>query len=416
MGFRSLMKKVGAEATKEAEKYLASQTGDKPAPQQAAAAAAPEPPNYDPANPPTRWEKAISATNGIVSQVSKIDPDGVDVVCFPGSGTGEGGWEYDVHRNVKDAAGLEALVTTAQPGGGCFMGRAMDFVLDEAFERGFDERPCSVLVLTAGLPSDREALTDRLKDAAKKVEKDSDLTVTFVQVGDDPGAERYLSQLDTELTVTSASGEHIDIVDTIKDEDVQKAVEEMKGGEDSSGATGGILGAITGAALGAGGLYLANKIQNDKRTKGWNGRWKCVYEGEEVCVLEVKDDGEGTLEITGWQEEEAGTTSGTYAANDEGGFNIQHVNPGNENEVIVGTVEDEHNVAWDDGTRWEEVPPDGVHWAAYAGAAAAGAGAGGATGYLLDKKFFHKAANKVESDYVVVLDRSAFMSIPDTGK
>mmetsp|Transcript_33451 Transcript_33451/g.54633 ORF Transcript_33451/g.54633 Transcript_33451/m.54633 type:complete len:408 (-) Transcript_33451:136-1359(-) len=407
MGFRSLLKKVEAEATKEVEKYLSASTANKDKAPDA------KPPKYDPATPPTRWEKAVFAMNGIVAQVSHIDPDGVDVVCFPGSG-GEGGMGYDIYRNVKDIKGLEALVTAHEPKGDCKMGEAMDVVLKEAFERGFEERPCSVLVLTAGRPSDHEALSKSLADAAKKVNKDADLTVTFVQVGDDEWAENYLTQLDTELTTTSADGEHIDIVDTIKDEEVQKAVEEMKGGE-SSGMAGGLMGAFAGAAMGVGGVYLANKISKDKRTKGWNGQWKCIYEGEEMAVLDVKDDGEGNLEISGWQEEE-GTSVGGYAENDEGGFNIQHSPPENENKVIVGTIEDEHTIVWDDGTRWEEVPPEDVHWAAYAGAAVVGAGAAGATGYLLEKKFFNKASNNVKSDYVIVLDRSSMMAIPDTGK
>lgn len=418
MGFRSLLKKVEAEATKEVEKYLASKTGGGSTTTSATEAKTPDakPPSSDPANPPTRWEKAIFAMNGIVAQVSQIDPDGVDVVCFPGTGD-EGGEGYDIYRNVKDTKGLEALVTSTDPKGDCKMGAAMDAVLKEAFERGFDDRPCSILVLTAGRPSDHETLSTSLEEAAKKVNKDADLTVTFVQVGDDEWAENYLKQLDTELTTTSAEGELIDIVDTIKDEDVQKAVEEMRGGGEnkSSGLAGGLMGAFAGAALGVGGVYLANKISKDKRTKGWNGKWKCIYEGDEMCILDVQDDGEGNLTISNWQEEE-GTSMGSYAENDEGGFNIQHSPPDNPDEVIVGTVEDEHTIAWDDGTRWEEVPPEDMHWGAYAGAAIGGAAAAGATGYLLEKKFFNKASHGVESDYVIVLDRSAMMAVPDAGK
>lgn len=60
-------------------------------------------------------------------------------------------------------------------------------------------------------------------------------------------------------------------------------------------------GVFAGAVLGVGGVHLANKLSNDKRTKGWNGRWKCIYEGEEMCVLDVKDDGAGNLDISNWQ-------------------------------------------------------------------------------------------------------------------
>jgi hypothetical protein len=367
------------------------------------------PPVSDPANPPTRWEKAVAGLNGIVASVSKIDPDGVDVVCFPGSG-GEGGTNYDVFRNIKDCKGLEGLVTAVDPKGDCQMGCALDFVLKEAFERGFEARPCSILVLTAGRPDDHEELSQKLAEAATKVKNSKDLTITFVQVGDDEWAEKYLNHLDTELTTTSADGEVIDIVDTIKDEDVKKAIGEIK---ENKGGTGALVGALAGAALGVGGMYLMNKMNAKKRTAGWNGKWRATFEGDEIAVLQVKDDMNGNLEITGWPDE--GTSKGAYAENEDGGFNIQHSTPDVE-EAVIGTVEDEHNISWEDGTKWEEVPPDGGHWTEYAGAAAAGAAAAGATGYLLDKKFFNKASKKVPSDYVIVLDRSAMMAIPDTRK
>ncbi|CAB9515963.1 von Willebrand factor, type A [Seminavis robusta] len=377
------------------------------------------PPPMDPENPPTRWEKAVVGLNGIVAQVSKIDPDGVDVVCFGGDGA------PDMYRNVKDIGGLESMVTAKEPAGACHMGAAMDIVLKEAFARGFDERPCSILVLTAGRPDDSAALDAAIQDATGKIaamedKKESPLTITFVQVGDDEQAEEYLKHLDDNLTsASSSSGETIDIVDTIKDEEIKKAMGEFKEEGFLSGGKGGALfGAFAGAAMGVGGMYLYNKLNANKRTEGWNGKWKATYEGEEVAVLTVKDDGEGNLAIEGFpveEGEEGGSTTGNYAENDEGGYNIQFTAP-EENEPIYGTVEDEHTIAWSDGTRWEEVPPDGGHWAGYAGAAAAGAATAGATGYLLQKKFFNKASKQVPSDYVIVLDRSAKMAIPDTGK
>ena len=75
---------------------------------------------------PTRWEKAVVGMNGIVQQVSTIDPDGIDVVCFPGKEGAEE--EAEIFRNVKDTQGLEALVTATKPHGPCHMGKAMDTV------------------------------------------------------------------------------------------------------------------------------------------------------------------------------------------------------------------------------------------------------------------------------------------------
>jgi hypothetical protein len=121
------------------------------------------------------------------------------------------------------------------------------------------------------------------------------------------------------------------------------------------------------------------------------------------------------LKIKGWP---GGIVSyGNYAElENDAGYNIQHSTPDDPEDIVIGTIEDEHTIAWDDGTRWEEIPPKGGSWAGYAGAAITGAVVGGATGYLMEKKFFNKASKKVKSDYVIVLDRSGMMAIPDTGK
>ena len=364
--------------------------------------------------PPLRFEKAIIAMHGIVNQVSKIDPDGVDVVCFPGMG-GEGGLEHDIYRNIKDTKGLEVMVTAQEPKGPCKMGHAIDVVLKEAFEK---KRPCTILVLTAGRPDDYEELSQSLAAAAKRVKSERDLTITFVQVGDDEWATNYLRHLDNNLTTTNSDGMVIDIVDSVKDEDIKAALKEikknLKDGNKASGATGALAGAFAGAALGVGGMYLANKMYAKKRREGWNGKWKASYEGAEICTLKVKDDMEGNLTIKGWPDNQV--SLGNYIEMNNDGLSIIHMTPDAPEDIVVGTIEDEHTILWDDGTKWEEIPPKGAHWTKYAGAAVGGAIVGGATGFLLQKSFFKKASNKVESDYVIVLDRSQMMAIPDTGK
>jgi hypothetical protein len=359
-------------------------------------------------NPPTRWEKAVVSLNGIVSQVSQIDPDGVDVICFGGSG------EPEVFRNIKNTDGLDSMVSSKQPEGACQMGAALDLALQEAYTRGFDERPCSILVLTAGRPDDSDTLDKAIADAATKMSeldtKESPLSITFVQIGDDEEATQYMKHLDEDLTKESSAGKTVDIVDTIKDEDIKSAMKEFKKG---GGKGGAIIGAFAGAALGVGGMYIANKINAKKRTKGWNGTWKVTSNGEEKYILTIADDMNGNLTLSGYPDEV--TANGTYANNEEDGYVIQYTEP-SASEAMYGTVEDEHNVSWSNGTRWEEVPPKGQDWKVLAAAGAAGATAGGASGFLMSKKFFNKASRHVKSDYVVILDRSSMMAVPDSGK
>lgn len=365
---------------------------------------------------PTRWEKSIVAMHGMVKQVSKVDPDGLDIVCFGGSADGSETkkGKITVFRSVKNAKDIQKMVTSKLPSGPCNMGKAMDYVLHDAFKRGFKKRPCGILVLTAGRPDDSERLEKSLQEAAEKIAKagykESPLSVTFVHVGDDEKAEDYMQHLSNNCMSTSKSkktGKVVDIVDSIKDKDIQAAMKEIKGTK-SSGKTGAIIGAFAGAAMGVGGLYLYNKKQAKKRTKGWNGKWKATYDGCELATLKVKDDMKGKLIIDGFS---GGRTTGRYVGNKQG-YSITF-RDADCHWKITGDIEDEHTIFWSDGTRWDEIPPKGAKWTHYAAAGAAGAATGGAIGYLLDKKFFKKASKKDQCDYVIMVDRSAMMAVKD---
>ena len=434
MGF---MKNMFAQLEKEVGKALNDSSSSKK----------PEKKNSLSGGPATRWEKAVVAIDGIVSQVSKVDPDGVDIVCF--GGNDEAQW----YRNIKSTKGIEELVNDKPPRGvstivatkhfekdleestpnlqlaannslfsflfysifsqQCHMGAAIDECINDAFDKDMTKRPVAILVLTAGKPDDAEELDTTLMKAVNRLAdtcKTCPLSITFVQIGNDDEATDYLKHLDNHIQAEcAANGETFDLVDTIKDEEIKGAMKEIKGTK-SSGTSGALIGAFAGAAMGVGGMYLFNKQQAKKRTEGWNGKWKCTYGGEEICVLEVKDDKEGNLTIEGFPSGEPAT--GTYKEDNDGEYAIAFIDPAGDWE-IEGTVEDEHAITWSDGTRWDEVPPEGGSWVQFAGAAAAGAAAAGATGYLLDKKFFNKASKKDQCDYIIVMDRSSKMAVVD---
>ena len=61
--------------------------------------------------PPTRWEKAVVSMDKIVVQVVKVDPDGVDIVCFGGDD------DADWYRNIKKTKHIEAMVNDKRPSG-----------------------------------------------------------------------------------------------------------------------------------------------------------------------------------------------------------------------------------------------------------------------------------------------------------
>jgi len=367
---------------------------------------------FDNSDNPTRWEKAVVGLRGMVKQVSRVDPDGLDIVCFGGSEDPSA--KISLYRNVKNVKGVEQMVTSKLPSGPCHMGKAMDFALREAFERGFKKRPTGILVMTAGIPDDKDRLEKSLQEAAERIAKEgykeSPLSVTFIHVGDDKDAEEYMQHLDGNMISTQKSRKTrktVDIVDTIKDSEIKAAMAEIRGTK-STGTTGAIIGAFAGAAMGVGGMYLYNKNQAKKRTQGWNGKWKATYDNHEIAILKVKDDMKGNLRIDGFP---GGRTNGKYAEK-QYEYNITF-RDADEGWKITGDIEDEHTIFWSDGTRWDEIPPKGAKWTHYVGAAAAGAATGGAIGYLLDKKFFKKAHKQDQADYVILIDRSAQMAIQD---
>jgi|UniRef100_A0A7S0Y7D8 hypothetical protein len=403
MGF---MKNMFAQLEKEVGKALNEQVGSSGS----SGSSKKKKPKRHSGGPATRWEKAVVSLDKIITQVVKVDPDGVDIVCFGGEGDAQ--W----YRNIKDTKNIEEMVNDKRPRGRCYMGSAMEECIDDAFDKDLTKRPVSMLVLTAGKPSDIEHLDATLLKTVKRLAAEDfetcPISITFVQIGHDEDATDYLKHLDNHIQAESSkTGETFDLVDTIKDEEIQAAMKEIKG-TSSSGKNGALIGAIAGAAMGMGGMYLFNKQQAKKRTEGWNGKWKCTYGGEEICILDVQDDMAGNLTIDGFPSGEPTTGTYTVEEDDDDEYVMNFIDPAGDWE-IEGTVEDEHSITWSDGTRWDEIPPEGVSWVKMAGAAAAGAAAAGATGYFLDKKFFNHVSEKDECDYIILMDRSSKMAVVD---
>jgi len=291
----------------------------------------------------------------------------------------------------------------------------MDYVLKKQLETGFEKRPCGILVLTAGQPDDSERLEKSLKVASERIarewkKKEPPLTVTFMHIGDDEKAEKYMKYLSDEMvskTKNRKTNKVVDIVDAISDKEIQATMKEIRGTK-TSGKAGAVIGAFAGAAMGVGGMYVYNKNQAKKRTEGWNGQWRANFEGHTVATLQVKDDQKGRLEITGFP---GGKTYGRYYSTKKG-YTISF-RDADMHWKIKGEIENEHTIYWGDGTRWDEIPPEGGSWGGYAAAGAAGAAGGGAIGYLLNKKFFNKASKEDQCDYVIMVDRSAMMTKRD---
>ena len=64
-------------------------------------------------------------------------------------------------------------------------------------------------MITDGSPNNQNGVKGVLRDAASSIQHDNELSVSFIQIGDDSGAARFLKELDDNLNAK------FDIVDTL---------------------------------------------------------------------------------------------------------------------------------------------------------------------------------------------------------
>lgn len=153
----------------------------------------------------TRWDEAKEATIAFASKISQIDSDGIDVVTFAGEGT------IRHYQNVTDGAGkVDQIFQENEPNGGTYTHDALKLAFDNYFNNG-KKKPIIVLVITDGEPSYPEKVASTIVEATKKMEKDEEIGVQFLQIGNDSAATAYLKRLDDDLV---KEGAKFDIVDT----------------------------------------------------------------------------------------------------------------------------------------------------------------------------------------------------------
>lgn len=69
----------------------------------------------------------------------------------------------------------------------------------------------TILVITDGAPNNKQEVARVIRDATMRMNADPELSVSFVQIGNDAAASAYLQELDDRIP-----GCRFDIVDTLK--------------------------------------------------------------------------------------------------------------------------------------------------------------------------------------------------------
>mmetsp|Transcript_12075 Transcript_12075/g.20525 ORF Transcript_12075/g.20525 Transcript_12075/m.20525 type:complete len:317 (-) Transcript_12075:9-959(-) len=163
--------------------------------------------SIDPPNDRSRWDIMQQATIQIAGAMEPLDDDGLTVYLFSTNFV-----RYD---NVTSAT-VSKIFQENEP-----LGRTnLAWVLADALDRFFlrkalgqlKENGETIIVVTDGEPDDPKAVRMALVEATFQMERDEELAVSFIQIGDDPSARKFLKELDDGLL--SSAGARFDIVDT----------------------------------------------------------------------------------------------------------------------------------------------------------------------------------------------------------
>merc|ERR1711934_448452 len=128
-----------------------------------------------------------------------------------------GSGSYKQYEFVKSADLVIKLFNKERPGGGTNLTDVLrEACIPEWMEaqnrnKNVPRRPETILVITDGQPNSKDGVRRVITEATHKyMNTDDDLSISFIQVGDDAAATRYLKELDDDL-----GGAKFDAVDTI---------------------------------------------------------------------------------------------------------------------------------------------------------------------------------------------------------
>lgn len=146
----------------------------------------------------SRWVTARESTEAFARKCEELDPDGLTLYVFASKFR-----RYE--RVTADRVGT--VFVENEPCGGTDLAGVLEHAFGAYFERKGTAaaRPETILVVTDGAPDDEKAVMRAVIKAAKRVATADELAVSFIQVGTDPGARRFLKILDDEMVRAGAT-------------------------------------------------------------------------------------------------------------------------------------------------------------------------------------------------------------------
>ena len=161
----------------------------------------------------SRWNVMQESTLAIASKCEEFDPDGITVYLFSG--------RFKRYDNVTSNK-VSQIFQENEPSGRTDLAGVLTDAMNSYFQRKSARQTKqngeTILVVTDGEPDDRKAVMKVIIEASRKMDRDEELAISFIQVGTDTDATRFLKVLDDEL---QSAGAKFDIVDTVTIDDME---------------------------------------------------------------------------------------------------------------------------------------------------------------------------------------------------
>lgn len=161
----------------------------------------------------SRWDTAQESTLALARKCEQFDPDGITVYLFSG--------RFKRYENVTSSK-VAQIFQENDPSGTTNLAAVLEDATNSYFKRkaGGQTKPNgeTILVITDGEPDDRRAVMKVIIDSSRQMDRDEELAISFIQVGNDQTATRFLKALDDEL---QGAGAKFDIVDTVTLDDME---------------------------------------------------------------------------------------------------------------------------------------------------------------------------------------------------
>ncbi|MGQ4645852.1 VWA domain-containing protein [Lyngbya aestuarii] len=161
----------------------------------------------------SRWEVMQESTLALASKCQELDPDGITVYVFSG--------RFKRYDNVTADKVLQ-IFRENEPSGRTDLANVLLDATNNYLQRKThgqtQENGETMLVVTDGEPDDRKAVMKVIIEASRQIDKDEELAISFIQIGKDALATKFLKVLDDEL---QSAGAKFDIVDTVTMDDME---------------------------------------------------------------------------------------------------------------------------------------------------------------------------------------------------